>query len=235
MQMAWTLFLRTFILYLLILVVTRVMGKREVGRLQPIDLVVAIMIADAAAIVIEETKLPLYAGVVPIVTLAGAEIALAYLALKSLAVRALICGKPRVVIRQGRILEDEMRRERYNINDLLEQLREKDITSVKDVEFAILETSGKLSVVPKGGKRPVQPADLALEVPETGLPTTIIIDGAILRSNLAKAGLKEKWLQEELARRGLSGPGEVLFAVLEGNGDLSVQIKQPPAKVQSSS
>lgn len=224
--MLLTIFLRTLFLYFLILALTRIMGKREIGRLQPIDLVVAIMIADAAVIAIEETRLSLLVGVVPIVTLTAAQIALSYFALKSEKAGVLICGTPSVIIEKGRIVEEEMRKLRYNLNDLLEQLRDKGIASIDDVEYAILETTGKLSIIPKPGRRPVQARDLGLEVDDVGLPASLIIDGRLHSHTLKKSGKTESWLMGELRDRGLESYNDVFFATLDETGRLFVQPKK---------
>jgi len=146
------LFFRTLFMYFFILMVMRLMGKREIGKLSVFDLVVSIMIADLAVIFIENGDQPVIQGILPIVTLMVTQIALSYLSLKNQTVRHLVDGKPAVLIEDGKIREKEMARNRYNLDDLMAQLREKNIDNIADVEFAILETSGKLSVFPKEEK-----------------------------------------------------------------------------------
>ena len=141
-------FVRTLILYILIIVVLRLMGKRQVGQLQPSELVVALIIADLAAVPMSEVGIPLINGIIPIITLFIMEELLSYISMKSERARGLISGKPSILIERGTIIEDELRRIRYNINDLLEQLRLKNFSNVEDVSYAILETSGQLSVIP---------------------------------------------------------------------------------------
>ena len=176
----------------------------------------------------QETGIPLLSGIIPIITLLIIQLTFSYLSMKSETARKVICGTPSVVIANGRIVEDELQRLRYNINDLLEQLREKDYPNINDVEYAILETSGKLSVIPKSQKRAITPADLEMETAYEGLPITLIADGVINYSNLKTAGLSKEWLLEELRKRGVHNPKEILFATLGSDGDLFIQGKTKP-------
>jgi len=224
--MELALFYRTIFLYLAVLTATRIMGKREVGQLSAFDLVVAIMIADLAAMSMEQIDLPLYLGLIPIFTLVAMEIILSWLTLKSHSLRGIVDGFPRFVIANGKIKEKELRRQRYNVSDLLGQLREKDVANIADVQYAVLETSGELSVMLKADKRPVTPADLSLPVQHEGLPTPIIFDGCVHRQNLAQLNLDENWLKAELEKYGVAGPQDVLFASLDWQGNLYVSEKE---------
>ena len=216
---------RTLFIYITLLIVMRVMGKREVGQLSPFDLVVAIVIAELAALPMTEQHISLIQGILPIITLMFAEVFLSWLCLKSIAARKLISGTPSIVIVNGRINEDQMRRSRYNINDLLTQLRDKGISNINDVEFAILETSGRLSVIPKSQKRQVTPEDLQIATIYEGLSVPLIIDGRVLYKNLSKTGLSQEWLICELKTRGIALAKEVLFASLDTKGQLYVSNK----------
>jgi uncharacterized membrane protein YcaP (DUF421 family) len=216
------MFLRTLFMYLMVLVVLRIMGKREVGELSPFDLVVAIMIAELAAIPMENIKIPLTHGIIPIVTLMVAEVGLAYLCLKSERARNWINGKPNVLIANGKIVELEMRKCRYNISDLMAQLREKGIVNIADVEFAILETSGELSVIPKSQKRPLCPEDLNVKTEYEGLPIILIDDGRILHKHLKDNNLSLEWLECQINLKGAKSIKDVLFASLDSQGNLFV-------------
>ncbi|MGE5372765.1 MAG: YetF domain-containing protein [Solirubrobacterales bacterium] len=218
--------LRTLILFTFVVLLVRVMGKRQIGQLQPYELVIIIMISELAAIPMQDTRIPLLAGLIPILVLATAQVAVSYAALKSDRARGVICGRPSVLIENGKIVEEELRRQRYNINDLLEQLRSKDAANIADVEYAILETSGQLSIIPKSQKRPVNPEDLNLSTPYEGLPTTLIIDGRIFHDNLKKIGLTPEWLFGELTKLGIRRASDVLFASLDTEGRLYYQLKQ---------
>ncbi|HPZ43664.1 MAG TPA: DUF421 domain-containing protein [Bacillota bacterium] len=216
---------RTIILFIVVVIGLRLMGKKQIGQLQPYELVIVIMLSALAAIPMQDTGISLFTGLFPIITLLLVEVALSYLSLKSERARGIICGTPSVLIENGKIVEQELKRLRYNINDLLEQLRAKNMSNIADIEFAILETSGQLSVIPKSQKRPVVPADLNIETSYEGLPTTLVIDGCVLRQNLQKINLSIDWLKSELKKFGVEHFKEVLFASLDSNGKLFYQLK----------
>lgn len=217
--------IRTLILFAVVVIGLRLMGKRQIGQLQPYELVIVIMLSALAAIPMENTGIPLTSGLFPIFTLIVAQVAISFVCLKSERARSVVCGTPSVLIENGRIVEKELARLRYNINDLLEQLRVKNTSNVADVEFAILETSGELSVIPKSQKRPLMPADINLSTMYEGLPVTLIIDGYLFKKNLAKINLDENWLISELQKLGISSCQEVLFASLDTEGKLFYQVK----------
>lgn len=217
--------IRTLILYAATVVFLRIMGKRQIGQLQPYELVVIIMISELAAIPMQNTGVPILNGLIPIFILFASEVTLSYIALKSERARGVICGRPSVLIEKSRIVEDELRRIRYNINDLLEQLRLKDVTNISDVEYAILETSGQLSVILKSDKRPVQPKDLDILPGYEGLPVTLIMDGHVLHANLQRANIELKWLLSQLNQSGIKDYQEVLFACLDSEGKFFFQTK----------
>ncbi|HHW05985.1 MAG TPA: DUF421 domain-containing protein [Clostridia bacterium] len=223
-------FVRTIILFLIVITVMRIMGKRQIGELQPFELVIAIMISELAAVPMQETGIPLLSGIIPILTLLIIQLTFSYLSMKSETARQVLCGTPSIVIQNGKIVEEELYRLRYNINDLLEQLREKDYPNISDVEYAILETSGKLSVIPKSSKRPLTPSDLQLPTGQEGLPITLISDGVVNEENLAAAGVDYRWLLQQLKSRGISNPKKVLFATLNPDGQLFLQQKAKYAK-----
>ncbi|MFA5882197.1 MAG: DUF421 domain-containing protein [Eubacteriales bacterium] len=216
---------RTLILYGFVVVAMRVMGKRQIGQLQPFELVVTIMLSELAAIPMQNTGIPLINGLTPIITLLVAQVVLSYISLKSERARALICGRPSVLIENGHILEPELERLRYNLSDLMEQLRAKNIRNVSDVEFAILETSGQLSVIPKSQKRPVMPEDMNMPTKYEGLPLTVIMDGHIIHHNLKKMNLDIPWLRQQLKNSGVESLEQVLFANLDTDGKLYYQKK----------
>jgi uncharacterized membrane protein YcaP (DUF421 family) len=203
------------------------MGKRQIGELQPSELVVAIMISELAAIPMEETGIPLINGVLPILTLVIAEVSLSFLTLKSKRARKLIIGSPSVLIENGKINQKELEKLRFNTDDLIEELRQKNYTKISDIEFAILETSGQLSVIPKSQNRSVTTQDLNIATNYEGLPLTLISDGKVNTYNLDKVNLDEKWLLNELFKLGIPSVSDVFFASLDTNGDLYYQTKTP--------
>jgi len=218
-------FLRALILYVLVVIIMRIMGKRQIGQLQPFELVITIMLAELAAIPMQNTGIPLINGIIPIVTLLIAQLAFSYSTLKSERLRGIICGKPSVLIHSGKIVEKELERQNYNLNDLIEQLRSKSYPNVADVEFAILETSGQISVIPKAQKRPMVPEDFKIDTQYEGLPISLIIDGHILAENLHSIGLNEQWLIEELKKFGIDNYRKVLYANIDTTGKLFFQKK----------
>ena len=213
-------FARTLILYGLVVLVMRLMGKRQIGQLQPFEFVVAIMIADLASVPMQNRDLPLSTGIIPILTLLVVQVSLAFLNLRSPKMRRVICGSPSILIENGHLRRQELARLRINTDDLLEQLRAKNYANLEDVEYAILETNGQLSVIPKSQRRPVNPADLQLPTQYEGLPLNLIVDGRIVRESLAVAGLDENWLHVQLNRHGLAGPEDVFLASLDTEGHL---------------
>lgn len=217
--------LRTLFFYAVVLVMVRVMGKREIGSLSPFDLVVSIMIAELAALPIENVDKPLLEGVVPLAVLLTAEVGIAYLALKSETIRKLINGTPSIVISKGRIMEKEMRRLRYNINDLLVGLRTQGIVDMSDVEYAVLEPSGTLSIIPVANKRCVTPADLGVDVKYDGLPVPLITDGRVHWENMAEAGWSKSEFEQQLKNTGIENPQGILFAYLDSKRDFKYQYK----------
>jgi len=220
--------IRTLILYIAVVTVMRIMGKQEIGQLQPFELVVALMVADLAAIPMQNTGIPLLSGIIPIIVLMACQVALSYISMKSIKARNVICGCPSVVVANGKLVESELRYQRYNIHDLLEQLRSKNYPNLADIEFAILETNGELSVIPKSQKRPLQPDDLQIKTHYEGMPMALIIDGKVNEKNLRKANLNADWLRNELLKFGIDDFKKVFFASLDTAGKLFYQLKTKP-------
>ncbi|HZJ85397.1 MAG TPA: DUF421 domain-containing protein [Syntrophomonadaceae bacterium] len=216
---------RTAILFAVTVILLRLMGKRQIGQLQPYELVVIIMISELAAIPMQETGIPLVSGLIPIFIIFAFQVVLSYISLKNLRARGVICGKPSILIEKSVIMEEEMRKLRYNLNDLLEQLRAKDVTDIGDVEYAILETSGDLSIILKSHKRPVQPADLNIDTPYEGLATSLVMDGRIIHENLQNLNLTENYLINKLQIQGAENFKDVFYASLDGRGDIFFQMK----------
>lgn len=210
------LLIRVLGTYFFVLLSLRIMGKREIGKLSLFDLVVSIMIAEVSAVSLQDMNLPLWHGLVIVAVLVLLQILVAYVSMRSPRIRTLFEGRPTVLIANGRINDRAMRRTRYNIDDLLLQLREKDIAAVADVEFAILETSGKLSVFPKAHKRPLTPEDLGLKPRKTVLTTSLIVDGRIDDDKLRAVGKSRKWLRQQLVDAGIPSEQAVFYAGWDG-------------------
>lgn len=219
------LVIRTAVLYVVTMVSMRVMGKRQIGQLQPFELVVILIISEMATIGVQDNDQPLLHSLLPIVTITVLQISIALVNMKSRAFRQLVCGRPTYVIKGGEILEEEMRRLRLNINDLLEQLRYKGFFDVADVEYALMETNGQLSVMPRADKRPVGPADLALYVAHERPALTVIADGEVEPVHLREAGLDEKWLAAKLAAHGIAKAEDVFFMSVDSEKRVFCQVK----------
>lgn len=218
--------IRTLILYMLVVLALRMMGKREIAQLQPFELVVLLMISDLAVIPSENVRIPLLSGIIPILVLLSANLSLAWITLKSERVRDIICGTPSILIRQGKIVEEELKKNCYNLTDLLEELRIKNFPNIADVEFAVLENNGELSVFPKAQKRPTIPEDFHITPPYEGLPLTIILDGKLNSKNLQQSNKDLIWLKLELKKQTINRIEDVLIASLDSSGRLFTQAKQ---------
>jgi uncharacterized membrane protein YcaP (DUF421 family) len=218
----FTLFLKIIFVYFFVLLGLRMMGKREIGKLSVFDLVISIMIAEVSAFTLEDKELALWKGTFIIGILVLMQIGVSFISLKSDRIRKLIEGRPTILIANGKINDQEMKRTRYSMDDLLTQMHEKNILSVADVEFAILETSGKLSVFPKAEKRPVNVEDLKLRVDKTSLPVPLIIDGKPLDANLQKMKQTKFWLKQEIKKYGYDDFRQIFYCSIDNKGMLFI-------------
>ena len=216
----FTALTRTVILYILIIAGVRLMGKRQVGELEPSELVLSLLIADLASVPMQDLGVPLHAGVVPILTLLCLTMILSVLTMKSIPFRALLCGRPSVVIRDGQIDQNEMRRNRLTVDELLEELRTQSFTDPAQVKYAVLETNGRLSVLPYANQKPATAEQLHLESREGGLPLVIINDGRVLSGNLRRLGFDQGWLQNRLKERDCSDAGSVFLMTVDEAGGI---------------
>ncbi len=214
-------FVRTVLLYIVILLAVRLMGKRQISELQTSELVVTLLISDIAAIPMQDTGQPLASGFIPIAVLVMCEIAISVFMLKSGKFRRLVCGKPIVLIDNGKIQQQEMNRLRLSIEDLFEELREKDVFSINDVAWAIMETNGKLSIIKKPEKDSPTNQLLGLSPPDTGMEVVIISDGEYSDSSLRLCGKNRQWAQEILKRRGIF-PKQIFIMTANSNGDYTI-------------
>lgn len=211
-----TAFARTVILYFLIMIGMRLLGKRQIGELEPSELVLTMMISDLATVPMQDFGIPLLAGVIPIVTLLALAMLLSQLSLHSLRFRALVCGTPAVLIRDGRLQQETMRKNRYTLDELLEELRGQGIANIEDVKYAVLENSGQLSVLPWTRQQPPTVSQLGLDAEDdVTLPVVLVNDGRVLRKNLAACGKDEQWLLKTLRKKNLSSPREVFLLTLD--------------------
>ncbi|MCX7884858.1 MAG: DUF421 domain-containing protein [Caloramator sp.] len=216
-------FIRTIILYIFVVFVMRIMGKRQIGELQPFELVIAIMLSELAAVPMQDTGIPLRNGLIPIFTLMLLEISISIISLKFESVRKIVCGKPSILIKNGKVQEDEMRKQRFNLNDLMEELRISGYFNISDIEYAILETNGKLSIIPRISQSPVTKEDLKINKSELKLPISIILDGVLNMQNLNISGYNIDWLYKKLKENEIDKIEDVFIAMLDTKGELFIQ------------
>ena len=194
-------YVRTVILYLILIFVIRMMGKRQVGQMEPSEFVVTMLVANLASIPMQDGGIPLYSGLIPILTVLGAELVLSALSMYSVGLRRLLCGKPVILIENGRILRQNLRRTRISLDELTGQLREKDVLDPTSVQYAILETNGQLSVFPFPKYRPASAKEAGIQAEKQSLPVTIIADGHLYAKNLTAARKDLAWVNKVLKAR----------------------------------
>lgn len=206
-------YIRTIILYLILIFVIRMMGKRQIGEMEPSEFVVTMLVANLASIPMQDGAIPLFSGLVPILTVLGVELVISWLTMSSVAARRLFCGKPVILIDGGQISGENLRRTRITVDELMGHLRQKDILNPADVEFAVLETNGELSVFPYPSHRPATAQEAGVKVNRQYLPVTLIENGRILRENLSIAGKNTAWIQKTLAERNTTQKQTLLLTV----------------------
>lgn len=218
--------IRTIILYLFIILGIRLLGKRQIGELEPSELVLSLIIADLAAVPMQDFGIPLLMGLIPILTLLCLSAILSGLTVRSIRFRALLCSRPSIVVRDGKVLSKELNKNRFTVDELMEELRMAGITDLSSVKYAVLETTGRISVLPYVQDQPVTPRAMGLKPREGGLPITIISDGRVLRRNLRARNLSQSWLDQELASRGMKSPQEVFLLTVDEGGKVYFSPKE---------
>lgn len=193
--------------------------------MQPFELVISIMIADLASVPMADTGIPITNGIIPILALLLIDLLISIINLKSIRGRSILCGVPSILIYRGKIDEQVLKKEKFTINELQERLREKDIFNLSDVEYAILETSGQITVIQKPSKRNLIPEDLELEPEYEGIPYDLVIDGKVMFENLKKIGKDYKWLLKEVKKFKIK-PEEALVVTIDGKGQMFCQSKE---------
>ena len=196
-------YLRTAVLYLVLIFAIRLMGKRQIGEMEASEFVVTMLVANLAAIPMQDGAIPLYSGLLPILVVLGMELVLSGLLLHSVVLRKLLCGKPVILIRDGKVDLPNLRRTRVTLDELCGHLREKSVLDIRTVQYAILETNGSLSVFPYPKFSPANAKDAGVKASPQSLPITLIEDGQLLKQNLILAGKQEDWVKKELEKQGL--------------------------------
>ena len=220
-------YIRSAILYLLLILSVRLMGKRQIGEMEPSEFVVTMLLANLAAIPMQDSALPLLSGLVPILTVLAMELVFAWLCLRSIRLRKLLCGKPILLIYNGEICQQNLRRTRINADELTEHLRENGIMDPSTVKYAILETDGQISTFLYGKDRPPTAKESGVTASDDALPYTLISDGRVLEENLDAAGRDLRWLEGELARLGCKAR-DVFLLTVDDAGKLYFARKEQP-------
>lgn len=218
-------FVRSIILYVLVLLVMRLMGKREIGQLQPFELAISIMIADLASIPMTDIGIPIFNGIIPILGLLTMHLIISVINLKSMRAREIICGKPSILIYRGKINEKILKKERFTINELEERLRTDNVFNFGDVEYAILETSGQVTVIQKPEKRNTIPEDFNIIPDYEGIPYDLVVDGKIMEKNLQSIGKNYQWLKKQVEKFNMK-PEEALIVTYDAKGQIFCQKKE---------
>lgn len=215
--------IRTVILYLLVILSMRLMGKKQIGQLEPFELAITIMISELASLPMQDTRIPIMHGVIPIVTLLVLQTILALIQLRSEKMRAILSGKPSILVKSGKLDISELKKEKFNMNDLMEELRLQGYYNLEDIEYAILETSGQLSVIPKTELCNVTKADLNLTVTQDSLPIILILNGRINKENLKIINKDENWIKEQLKKNRILSINDVFLALMDSKGKFYYQ------------
>ncbi len=216
-----TAFFRTIILYTILIIGLRLTGKRQIGQLEPIELVLTMLLSDLASVPMQDFGIPLLSGVVPIVTLLALSTLLSYCSLRNVRFRSLVCGEPAIIIHDGKIQQDAMRKNRLTIDELLEEMRSQSYTDLHSIKYAILETSGQISFLPYTAQQPVTPQQMDLKVPEeTFLPTVIINDGRLMRHEMETQGFDDQWLTQQLRRCHVKKPSDIFLLSIDEKGTI---------------
>ena len=218
-------FFRSILIYIFVLIVMRLMGKREIGQLQPFELAIAIMIADLASIPMTDSGIPITNGIISILGLLLMHLVISFLNVKSIKAREIICGKPTILIYRGKIDEKALKKERFTINELEERLRGNNIYNLGDVEYAILETSGQITVIRKPEKRNTIPEDFNIIPDYEGIPYDLVVDGKIMEKNLQAIGKNYQWLKKQVEKFNMK-PEEALIVTYDAKGQIFCQKKE---------
>ena len=218
-------FFRSILIYIFVLIVMRLVGKREIGQLQPFELAIAIMIADLASIPMTDSGIPITNGIISILGLLLMHLVISFLNVKSIKAREIICGKPTILIYRGKIDEKALKKERFTINELEERLRGNNVYNLGDVEYAILETSGQVTVIQKPEKRNTIPEDFNIIPDYEGIPYDLVVDGKIMEKNLQAIGKNYQWLKKQVEKFNMK-PEEALIVTYDAKGQIFCQKKE---------
>ena len=218
--------IRTLIVYLALLLTMRLLGKRQLGEMELSEFVLAALIADLAAHPLQDIGIPMINGLIPIVTLFCCEVLISGLSMKHIKLRSILFGKPSILIMHGRIDQRELRNNRFTLDELMQELRSRGALDISKVEYAVLETDGRLNVILYPAEQPVTASQLQLQVPDSGYPVSVVSDGRILSENLKRCGKDEAWLTQELQSRRIRSAREVFLMTVNAAGEIYLARKE---------
>ena len=221
-------FLRTLIVFSLIMLSMRIMGKRQLGELEPSELVAAVLISDLSANPLEDTGIPLIYGIIPALTLLSCEVLISAITLKSIKLRTLFCDVPSIVISHGKINQKEMRKNRFNIDELASELRKQGVTDMSSIQTGVLEPDGSLSILLYPSESPVTPAQLNIDSGDSSYPVILINDGRVMDGNLKLMGLDLRWLENELSSRNIKSAKDVFLLTCDSSFNIYIDEKDRP-------
>lgn len=220
-----TLFIRTLLIYVILLISIRLMGKRQIGELQITEFIVTFMLSELATMPIIDKRTPVSYAVVPILLLLSLEVIFSFIISKAPSLKRIMFGSPGVLICRGKIMQKELAKNRIDINELLSELRLKDIADPSEVEYAILEDNGKLSVIKKSSANPVTPEDMKLNVKETGIAHPLVICGNISKPGIEMSGKSLKWIESEI-RAAKAKPEDIFLMTVDDTGKSNIIMKE---------
>lgn len=220
------IFFNSVIIYILLVILMRVIGKRQLGELELSELVVTILISEVAAEPIQDPAVPIYHAAIPVIALVGMEFLMSAISLRSVKFRAILSGKPALLIAHGRIDQSQMKKNRITPDELTEALRGKGVLDLREVEYAVLETNGQVSVIPTPDHRPATAGQMGVAAEDKGYPVIVINDGRVLAQNLKVLGRDENWLRKQLRENNISGPEKVYMMTADMSGGIYLAQKE---------
>jgi uncharacterized membrane protein YcaP (DUF421 family) len=227
----WEMIFRTTIAFIVLLILARLMGKKQISQLTFFHYVTGITIGSIAAEIAGQQETPFVDGLIAMIWWAVLTLLMSYIALKSKRARVILDDQPTIIMYEGRIVEEAMKKSRLHLNDLNMMLREQSVFSIKDVQYAILETNGNLSVLKKAGQEPATKKDVNAPAPEPKyLPSEIISDGKIVKKNLTELNLTEEWVYDQMKKQGIGKVEQVFYAEIQPDGSLHIDVKSEKNK-----
>ncbi|WP_096516127.1 DUF421 domain-containing protein [Clostridium perfringens] len=223
-------FIRTAILYFIVIISIRLMGKRQIGELQPYELVITLMLSDLASLPMQDTRLPLLLGIVPIITLLFVKILISEIQQHSRLFEKILDGTPSIIISDGEINLEMMKKQRLTMNDILEELRSAGYLDISDIQYAIIETNGTISIIPKSACDTVKRKDLKIKESESKIPIVLFEDGHLNKKALQEMNKDEKWLDEKLKSLNYPPRDKLFLVMMDSNGKLFIQRKNQKDK-----